>query len=451
MKVYLCISSLIICWVCLYLNFFKYMNIISQNRQFEQHQNENEKQLQIKKAFLHTWNNYYTYAWGKDEINPVTGKGRDNWGGVAVTLIDALDTAIIMNLNEQVENAISFLAQNFTFRKDHRMNTFEMTIRVLGGLLSSYDLTNDPRLLNMTIHVADLLLPVFKENDVLPEINTKTLTSFNGYTTLASKGSVQFEYFRLYHITNDKRFLKAANTWKIFEKKAIEMISLNGGYDSIHEYLLKIYILQNKKDKDLKTKYNQMIQFAVERVVFEQKNGKVFMIDKNYFMEHLACFFPGTMILGILSQVSEYTKRDLKIALQLLSTCYDLYVTNNKTGLAPDSFYVKKSNIHITNPKFDLRPETIESIYYAWKLTKNQKYRDWAWKIFESIELHCKSQFGYSGLLNVHTGEKNQDQPSFWMAEVLKYLYLIFHDDIIDLDRFVFNTEAHPMKILKNK
>lgn len=99
-----------------------------------------------------------------------------------------------------------------------------------------------------------------------------------------------------------------------------------------------------------------------------------------------------------------------------------------------------------------LRPEVIEGWFYMWRLTKDPKYRQWAWDAVEAIEKHCAvpGGYGYSGISNVDSNETTQDdvQQSFWLAETLKYLYLIFsNDDLVSLDTWVFNTEAHPLPI----
>ena len=94
----------------------------------------------------------------------------------------------------------------------------------------------------------------------------------------------------------------------------------------------------------------------------------------------------------------------------------------------------------------------MESYFILWRTTHEQKYRDWAWEAFQAIETYCKLQKGYSGLNdvdNVNTGHDDLQQ-SFFLAETLKYLYLIFTDDsVVPLDKYVFNTEAHPLGIIK--
>lgn len=99
-----------------------------------------------------------------------------------------------------------------------------------------------------------------------------------------------------------------------------------------------------------------------------------------------------------------------------------------------------------------LRPETVESLFVLYRLTKDQKYRDWGWRIFQSFETYTKLENGYSSISNV----QNPDNPgyrdkmeSFFLGETLKYLFLLFCDDdwVLPLDEWVFNTEAHPLPI----
>lgn len=87
-------------------------------------------------------------------------------------------------------------------------------------------------------------------------------------------------------------------------------------------------------------------------------------------------------------------------------------------------------------------------------MTKDPKYRDWAWDAAEAIEKHCRTDGGYTGFRDVRAPDTTQDdvQQSFFFAETLKYLYLIFSDDsVLPFDKYVFNTEAHPFLIRNSK
>ena len=121
--------------------------------------------------------------------------------------------------------------------------------------------------------------------------------------------------------------------------------------------------------------------------------------------------------------------------------------TPSKLGPEEAAFNPRMS---VRDSYYILRPETLESMYILWRVTQKQKYRDWAWEIFEAIETHCRvEEGGYAGVHNVgeEKPKKINKQESFFLAETLKYLYLIFDDDSkINLNDFVFNTEAHPFR-----
>ena len=117
--------------------------------------------------------------------------------------------------------------------------------------------------------------------------------------------------------------------------------------------------------------------------------------------------------------------------------------------------------------RYILRPEAIESVFYMFRLTGETKYQDIAWDMFRAIEANTKTEFGSAALQDImKTPPEKSDSmevslehltrvrqaltspQSFWLAETLKYFYLIFSDhDEISLDDFVFNTEAHPFRI----
>ena len=122
---------------------------------------DDARRQKIIAAFVHSWKGYRQYAWGRDEVKPKSSGSNEAWGGFSVTMIDGLDTAMLMGLDSEVEAAIAYLSANFTFAKNHIISVFEMTIRVLGGLLSAYDLSNDERLLKLARHVGETLLPAF--------------------------------------------------------------------------------------------------------------------------------------------------------------------------------------------------------------------------------------------------------------------------------------------------
>ena len=143
-----------------------------------------------------------------------------------------------------------------------------------------------------------------------------------------------------------------------------------------------------------------------------------------------------------------------RLAIEITKTCHESYI-RMPTHIGPEAFsFSSGREFDALDSYYILRPEVIEAYFYLWKMTKDEKYRDWAWDATESIEKYCRTSNGYSGIRDVRSTSPSQDdvQQSFFFAETLKYLYLIFSDEEpFPLDKYVFNTEAHPFLIRKSK
>jgi endoplasmic reticulum Man9GlcNAc2 1,2-alpha-mannosidase len=172
--------------------------------------------------------------------------------------------------------------------------------------------------------------------------------------------------------------------------------------------------------------------------------------------DHLVCFLPGVLALGSHNGLDS---ADLELAKELTYTCWQMYEVT-PTGLAPEithfnmnpqgssDIVIKAADAHNL-----LRPETVESLVYLYRLTGDEKYREWGWKIFRAFEAHSRvASGGYTSLHSVLRvpAEPRDKMESFWLGETLKYFFLLFSDSsVIPLDDYVFNTEAHPLPILR--
>jgi endoplasmic reticulum Man9GlcNAc2 1,2-alpha-mannosidase len=174
-------------------------------------------------------------------------------------------------------------------------------------------------------------------------------------------------------------------------------------------------------------------------------------------MDHLVCFVPGMLALGYTHGMPA---EHLELAKQLAETCYQMYA-QMEAKLAPEIAYFSTKgyerddlDIH-PQDAFNLqRPETVESLMILYRVTKDDKYRVYGRAIMDAFEKHCRLPGGgYTTIANVHKGPvqtKFRDgMESFFLAETLKYLFLLFSDDetLLPLDEIVFNTEAHPFPI----
>ena len=183
-------------------------------------------------------------------------------------------------------------------------------------------------------------------------------------------------------------------------------------------------------------------------------------------MDHLVCFLPGNLVLGWTylkkngTFSDEETNGIFTLAEELTETCYQTYARMD-TGLSPEITYFNiyegsKTDLYVKDADRHnlLRPETIESLYYMYKITKNTKYQDYGWNIFKSFEKYTKVESGgYSSIndvTNINNVRPRDKMESFFLAETLKYFYLLFEDETfenIDLNKWVINTEAHPLPI----
>ena len=243
------------------------------------------------------------------------------------------------------------------------------------------------------------------------------------------------------------------------------MTTLGAQGDSFYEYLFKYWLYTGKKDTQLLDAYLETMDAVEKNMIRVSREGFTYIGELSYGylnpkMGHLTCFAGGMFALtamhtaGILND--QKRSKYAKLAEEVTRTCHESY-KQSFTGLGPEIFYFASetddklaSGIRSSSTAYILRPEVVESYFYLWRMTKNQKYRDWAWDAVQAIEKHCKTENGYSGISNVYDANPRKDdvQQSFFLAETLKYLYLIFSDDdVIPLDKFVFNTEAHPLLI----
>lgn len=492
------------------------------------------RQKKVKAAFVHAWSGYKKFAMGYDELMPLSHHGIDGLGGLGATVVDALDTAMIMGLDDVVAEAGSWVEQHLSerIRSKGQVNLFETTIRVLGGLLSAYHLSGGEKGMSL-IHagpkpdvyletakdLADRLLSAFTASptaipfsDVI--LHDKTAhPAPGGLSSTSEVTTLQLEFNYLSSVSGDEKY--SLEAMKVMEHvKTLpkieglvpiyisphsgefggENIRLGSRGDSYYEYLIKVW-LQTGASSNSSTSYlYEMYKEAMNGVrhLLVQKsipNGLVFVGELPFGsnggfspkMDHLVCFLPGTLALGATKGLTkkEAMKKNmlnfedlenLKLAEDLTKTCFEMYAVTS-TGLAPEIAYFhteefseqghdggNKSSEFINDIIIRpadrhnlLRPETVESLFVLYRITEDPKYREWGWQIFEAFEKHTKVDTGgYCSLDDVTSvpPHRRDKMETFFLGETLKYLYLLFADSsLIPLDKFVFNTEAHPIPI----
>jgi len=413
----------------------------------------------VRRDFQHAWDGYKKYAWGHDELKPLSKSYRDWYGtSLLMTPVDALDTMVLMGLDDDAKQDRELIDKQLSFDKDVYVKNFEITIRLLGGLLSSYQLTGDKRLLELADGLGTRLLPAFNSPTGMPyvDVNLKTGAVKGVESNPAEIGSLLIEFGTLSKLTNKpvyyekaKRALVAVydhrsaiglvgSSINIETGKWIDPVShISGGIDSYYEYLLKCSILFG--DKDCESMWKTSIAAVNKYVADETPNGlwyaQVNMNTGARVSTHygaLDAFFPAVLALS----------GDLKRAEELQDSSYKMWTT---FGVEPEE--MDYTTMKITYPGYELRPEIIESTYYLYFFTGKTRYLDMGKTYADSLEKYCRTEAGFAALLNVETREKRDDMESFFLAETLKYLYLLYAPkSTLDLNRVVFNTEAHPMQ-----
>ena len=446
---------------------------------------DEEWQGKIKNMMKHAWVNYERYAWGRDELRPLSKTGR-NWlesQTIGATIVDSLDTLWIMGMMSEYEKARDYVLNELTFDIDAFTSVFETNIRVVGGLIAATELSNDKRYLKKAIDIADRLLPAFNTPTGIPDgaVNLRTGQSRHQSwaigAILAEFGSMQLEFQRLSELTGDPKYKDAA--LKVIDKVVAMTKPIAGLYptalnnrdgnwidgaytvgalaDSFYEYLLKLWLISDMQDEKYRKLYDESAAAIREHLVGVTEHGNMYLgIKSNGHlsndMEHLACFGGGMFALGAISNQKDTKWEEMyEIGANITQTCYRMY-QSQKLGLSAEKTRI--TDWQATVNYYILRPEVVESIFYMWRFTHDEKYREWGREIASSIEKWCRLEAGYAGISNIQQQPPvyNDNQESFFLAETLKYLYLLFSDDdLISLDEYVFNTEAHPLKVKRTE
>lgn len=413
----------------------------------------------VRTEFLHAWNNYERYAWGHDELRPLSKSARDWYGhSLLMTSVDALDTIILMNLDSEAAKARSLIDHELSFDRDVFVKNFEITIRLLGGLLSSYQLTSDKRLLSLAEDLGRRLLPVFNSPTGLPYVyvNLRTGAVRDAVTNPAETGTLLLEFGTLSKLTGDPIFYEKAKRALVETYKRRSPIGLvgeginietgewtqrdshlSGGIDSYYEYLWKCWRLFG--DEDCLEMWKASVP-ALHKYLADEAGGDLWYGHADMktgartatTYGALDAFFPALLALS----------GDIGRARRLQESSFKMW---NLHGIEPEVLDYK--TMRVLSGRYHLRPEIIESTYYLYHFTGDPTYRQMGEKMFDDFVQYCRTESGYAALDDVVTKQKRDEMESFALAETFKYFYLLFAPPkALDFDRVTFNTEAHPLR-----
>jgi Glycosyl hydrolase family 47 len=415
----------------------------------------------VRAEILHAWRGYEKYAWGHDELRPVTKTFHDWYGEpLLMTPVDSLDTLLIAGLPEEAAKAKALILERLSFDRDVTVKNFEVTIRLLGGLLSGFELTGDRRLLRLAEDLGRRLSPAFDSPTGMPYmyVNLKTGKTSGAVSNPAEIGTLVLEFGTLARLAKKPEFFDKAKRALVELDRRRSKIDLpgeeidvetgqwksrashvGGGIDSYYEYLLKCSLLFG--DRECGQMWERSVR-ALNRRLAEDVGGLWYgQVDMESGRRTasefgaLHAFLPGVLALG----------GDVERAARLQESCFRMWKLH---GIEPEVLDYRK--MKVTYPGYPLRPEIVESAFYLWRATGDPKYFEMGRTFFESLVRYCRTDSGYTVLKSVVTKEKGDLMPSYFLAETLKYLYMLFvPDQKLDLEGVVFNTEAHPLRLPK--
>jgi mannosidase alpha-like ER degradation enhancer 2 len=430
---------------------------------------------EVRQEFLHAWNDYNRYAWGHDDLKPLS-KSYHDWYAepLLMTPVDALDTMTLMGFKDEARTTREYIATHLSFDRDISVQNFEITIRLLGGLLSAYEMTGDKRLLNLAEDLGTRLLPVFNSPTGLPYryVNLKTGAVRGNVTNPAEAGTLLIEFGTLARLTHRQIFYDKAKRAlvEIYNRRSpIGLVGtwinvetgrwtdtdshISGAIDSYYEYLLKCAILFNDQDcrrmwDESIVAINQYLAHDIFRYADGTRDGR--SVRDRYpelWFGHadmntgtrtstiygaLDAFFPAMLALS----------GDISRATRLQDSSFRMW---KQSGIEPEEFDYQTREIKSAG--YPLRPEIVESTYYLYHFTHDPKYLRMGERMWRDFVKYCRNDVGYAALKSVITKGKTDSMQSFLFAETFKYFYLLFAPPpTLDFNSVIFNTEAHPVR-----
>ena len=432
----------------------------------------------VRSEFLHAWNGYKKYAWGHDDLKPLSKTGHDWYAqSLLMTPVDALDTMILMGFKDEANRTRQYIVRNLSFDKDISVQNFEITIRLLGGLLSAYQLSGDKRLLNLAEDLGNRLLPVFESPTGLPYryVNLKTGKVRDARTNPAEAGTLLIEFGTLSKLTRRPIFYDKAKralvaiynrrspiglvgTWINVETGQWSDTDshISGAIDSYYEYLLKCWLLFG--DEDCHRMWLDSVaaidKYLAEEITHTQGTFLGQITVRELWYGHadmntgkrtatiygaLDAFFPAVLALS----------GDLDRAKRLQASSFKMW---SLYGIEPEE--LDYNSMQVVSPGYPLRPEIVESNYYLYhyalagrRTAEAASYLKRGQGMFDDFVKYCKTDEGYAALKSVVTKEKSDSMQSFVFAETFKYFYLLSAPPgTLDFDKVIFNTEAHPIR-----
>lgn len=418
----------------------------------------------VKAEFKWAWDHYVDRAWGKDEINPVSGTAQSFFiegHDLGLSLVEALDTLWLMELDEEFQQGVDWVKSSLDFDIDGYSQVFETNIRLVGGLLSAHLACGDPVLLEKAKDLADRLMKAFEASPHgLPYryVNLRTGAVRDPETNLAEIGTYATEFGLLGQLTGDDRYYAAA---KRAMKHALDMrsdkglmaanihaetgafISRNASIDvyadSFYEYLWDAWELFG--DAEMKG-WAQECLGAMVAHQGRRYDGRLWFPMVDYETAEVTGTSQtvlGAYLAGLLGQAGFKTEGDDFLA--TYEAMQDRYL------IVPESTDVTTALPR--SKRTGLRPEVADACLNLWLGDRDDRYRAITATHYRNMKASSKAAYGYTSLADITTRPMTQGDncPGYWWSEQMKYYWLMFGDvKRVDLSQLVLSTEANVLR-----
>ena len=427
-------------------------------------------------AFTHAYDAYMKHAYPLDELTPLSCGGSDAfYGGVSLTLIDALDALVVFGNRSEFARAAALVAAIPNFDRDVSVSVFETNIRAVGALLAGHTLAADEslallppgaswiaeRLLELAIDLGTRLLPAFDTPTGIPygSINLRrgVARGETSVTCTSGAGTFLLEFGMLSRLSGDPAFENAARRAMraIFARRSkrgllgahidarsgawTQLDSGIGSFiDSTFEYLIKAYVLFGEEE--------DLVMFlATYRAVLKHLKVGPWYIEANMrsgnwswpHFSSLQGFWPGMQVLW----------GDVRMAAESLRAFWTLWT---RYGFVPERFDLSQGEIAGpagNNAAYALRPELIESAMHLYQATRDPFWlmvgRDFLTALLASSKVPC----GFATVEDVRDHELRDIMESFFLAETLKYAFLLFDPEhFLHKSDYLYTTEGHLLR-----
>ena len=352
---------------------------------------------------------------GYDEYQPVSKRGRYMAApnGLGWIIVDALDTMMLMNLTKEVTEAREWIANSLDYDKAQDVNTFETTIRMLGGLLSAHYLQDtlpglkpkgtheEDLFLEKATDLADRLMGAFDSPSGVPWASVVLDTgkgvpshADGGASSTAEATTLQLELKYLAFLTGEAHYWeKAEKVMQVVDDNGAkdglvpifiyadkgefrgDEIRLGSRGDSYYEYLIKQYYQTQKQETIYLDMWNEALAGVKKHLITYSKHSHLTVLAErpgglagrlHPKMDHLVCFLPGTIALAATGGISladarklpswsKEQEENMALARELTKTCMGMYRVA-ATGLSPEI-----AHFEIYDPPKMMRQEVLPS------------------------------------------------------------------------------------------